>query len=43
MRERAVEGYVIVYEVVPDTGIDRTAGDVHVLRIFGPHQDRNQT
>ena len=29
-----------VYEVIPDTGRDETAGDVRVLRVFGPGQDR---
>jgi plasmid stabilization system protein ParE len=37
-RERVVEGYKIVYEVQPDTGDNATAGDVLVLRIFGPGQ-----
>ncbi len=40
LRERHVEGYRIAYEVVPDTGDDATAGDVTMLRIFGPRQDR---
>lgn len=39
VRERAVEGYRIAYEVQPDTGEDRTAGDVTVLRVWGPGQD----
>lgn len=38
-RERHVEGYRIIYEVVPDTGDDATAGDVTVLRVRGPGQD----
>jgi plasmid stabilization system protein ParE len=37
-RERVVEGYKIVYEVRPDTGDNASAGDVLVLRIFGPGQ-----
>ncbi|MBX3483523.1 type II toxin-antitoxin system RelE/ParE family toxin [Phenylobacterium sp.] len=41
VRERSIEGYRILYEVTPDTGRDATAGDVHVLRVFGPHQDRS--
>ena len=40
LRERHVEGYRITYEVVPDTGDNATAGDVTVLRVFGPGQDR---
>jgi plasmid stabilization system protein ParE len=37
-RVRIIERYKIVYEVLPDTGNDATAGDVLVLRIFGPGQ-----
>jgi hypothetical protein len=37
-RERIVEGYKIVYRVVPDTGDNKTAGDVEIRRIFGPWQ-----
>jgi plasmid stabilization system protein ParE len=33
-------GYRALYEVLPDTGRDETAGDVLVLRVFGPGQDR---
>jgi hypothetical protein len=33
VRERPVEGYRIAYEVEPDTGKDRTAGDATVLRV----------
>ena len=40
VRERHVEGYRVAYEVAPDTGDDTTAGDVTVLRVFGPGQDR---
>ncbi len=42
VRERHVEGYRVAYEVVPDTGDDATAGDVTVLRVFGPGQDRTE-
>ncbi|MDR3506723.1 MAG: type II toxin-antitoxin system RelE/ParE family toxin [Caulobacteraceae bacterium] len=42
VRERPVEGYRLMYEVAPDTGNDRSAGDVAVLRMFGPFQDRTQ-
>ena len=33
-------GYRALYEVLPDTGRDQTAGDVRILRVFGPGQDR---
>ncbi len=33
-------GYRAFYRVTPDTGSDATAGDVRVLRVFGPGQDR---
>jgi plasmid stabilization system protein ParE len=33
-------GYRALYEVTPDTGRSETAGDVRVLRVFGPGQDR---
>jgi plasmid stabilization system protein ParE len=33
-------GYRVLYRVVPDTGRDQTAGDVRVLRVFGPGQSR---
>jgi plasmid stabilization system protein ParE len=33
-------GYRAIYEVLPDTGRDETVGDVRVLRVFGPGQDR---
>jgi len=39
-RERVVEGYTAVYSVNPDTSDRGTAGDVYVLRVFGPGQDR---
>jgi hypothetical protein len=34
-------GYRLLYEVRPDTGRDETAGDVRVLRVFGPGQSRD--
>ena len=40
VRERHVEGHRVAYEIVPDSGDDATAGDVTVLRVFGPGQDR---
>jgi len=39
-RQRVVEQYTIIYFVDPDTDDRQTAGDVYVLRIFGPGQDR---
>ena len=36
-------GFRALYRVIPDTGRDRTAGDVRVLRVFGPGQDRGTT
>ena len=39
-REFTSEGYRIVYSVRPDTGLNETAGDVEVLRVFGPGQSR---
>jgi plasmid stabilization system protein ParE len=33
-------GYRAPYRVRPDTGRSATAGDVQVLRVFGPGQDR---
>ncbi len=35
-------GYRALYRVHPDTGRDETAGDVRVLRVFGPGQDRRR-
>jgi len=35
-------GYRALYRVVPDTGRDGTAGDVLVLRVFGPGQSRDR-
>jgi plasmid stabilization system protein ParE len=39
-RQMLIEGHVVIYEVHPDTGRDTTAGDVLVLRVFGPGQSR---
>jgi hypothetical protein len=35
-------GYRALYTVVQDTGRSATAGDVLVLRIFGPGQSRER-
>jgi plasmid stabilization system protein ParE len=40
IREIPVEGYRVLYEIRPDTGDSRTAGNVVVLRVFGPGQHR---
>ena len=41
VRERlCASGWRALYEVDPDTGSDVTAGDVRVLRVYGPGQDR---
>jgi hypothetical protein len=40
-RELSCERHRIVYRVDPDTGRDATAGDVLVLRVFGPGQARD--
>jgi plasmid stabilization system protein ParE len=34
-------GYRVLYELHPDTGRSETAGNVRVLRVFGPGQDRS--
>lgn len=41
-RELVVESHVVVYRVVPDTGRDSTSGDVEILRVLGPGQDRGR-
>jgi len=35
-------GYRALYRLHPDTGGNDTAGDVRVLRVFGPGQSRDQ-
>jgi plasmid stabilization system protein ParE len=35
-------GYRALYRVAPDIGRDETAGDVRVLRVFGPGQSRDR-
>jgi hypothetical protein len=43
MREVPVAGgYRVIYMVRPDTGYNATAGDVEVLRVFGPGQERTR-
>jgi hypothetical protein len=34
-----VQGHLVVYRLLPDTGSNQTAGDVEVLRVFEPGQD----
>jgi plasmid stabilization system protein ParE len=41
-REFTVEGYRVRYRVKPDTGRNATAGNVLVLRVFGPYQNRSR-
>ncbi len=36
------QGHRVIYEVVPDTGRNATAGNVTVLRVFGPGQSRDR-
>jgi plasmid stabilization system protein ParE len=41
VREAPCEGgYRVSCELHPDTGFSATAGDVVILRVFGPGQDR---
>ncbi len=41
VRELPCEGgHRVLYEVTPDTGSNETAGDVRVLRVYGPGQSR---
>ena len=35
-------GWRALYRVAPDTGSDATAGDVRVLRVYGPGQERSR-
>ncbi|MFZ0693164.1 MAG: type II toxin-antitoxin system RelE/ParE family toxin [Alphaproteobacteria bacterium] len=39
-RQRVVEEYTIIYSVEPDTNDRLTAGNVYILRVYGPGQDR---
>jgi plasmid stabilization system protein ParE len=39
-RQAFCEGHVVIYEVDPDTLDNASAGDVLVLRVFAPGQDR---
>ncbi len=40
-RKLTVRRYVVVYKVDPDTGDDRTAGEVLLLRVFGAGQQQS--
>jgi plasmid stabilization system protein ParE len=42
IRARYVERHAILYRVSPDTGDSSTAGNVVVLRVFGPGQSRDR-
>ena len=37
-----VGGYRALYEVISDSGSDESAGDVRVLRVFGPGYSRDR-
>jgi plasmid stabilization system protein ParE len=40
-REFVVMGYVVIYRIeAPDTGDSNTAGNVSIVRVFGPGQTR---
>lgn len=40
LRELICQGHIVIYSLHPDTGRNDTAGDVTVLRIFGPRRLR---
>jgi plasmid stabilization system protein ParE len=42
VRELPVAGHRVMYLVEPDTGRNRTAGNVLVLRVYGPGQSRER-
>jgi hypothetical protein len=42
VRELPCEGHRVMYVVDPDTGRSSTAGDILVLRVFGPGQSRER-
>jgi plasmid stabilization system protein ParE len=42
VRELPVAGHRVMYVIEPDTGRNDTAGDVIVLRVFGPGQSRER-
>ena len=43
VREMPAEGgHRVYYTVIPDTGRSATAGDVFILRVFGPGQSRDR-
>lgn len=42
VRERPVDGYLIMYTVIPDTGNNRTADDIDIIRVFAPFQNRDR-
>jgi plasmid stabilization system protein ParE len=39
-RNRIIGGYVIIYRVDADAGAATASGDISVLRVFAPRQDR---
>lgn len=42
VRELPVAGYRVMYEIDPDTDDNETAGDVRLVRVFGPGQSRDE-
>jgi plasmid stabilization system protein ParE len=38
----AVDRHTVVYAVLNDTGDEATAGDIVIVRVFGPYQDRSR-
>lgn len=42
-REVSCQGHRIIYRVDPDTNSNATAGNVTVLRVFGPGQSRDRS
>ncbi len=42
IRELPCEGHRVMYVIDPDTGRSSTAGDILVLRVFGPGQSRDR-
>jgi plasmid stabilization system protein ParE len=41
IRELSRAGYRVLYRVEPDNGRNETAGDVRIMRVFGPGQRRD--
>jgi plasmid stabilization system protein ParE len=41
-RKLTIEDHAVIYRLQPDTADAATAGDVYVLRVFGPGQVRER-